>query len=348
MRDSSNLDPGSPPDSTNAHNPRRYSTPIPAPVSWIIGRDREVDAALRLIRDSNARIITLTGPGGVGKTRLGLLVAQIVQRESPHDVAYVDLTSVQDPGYVSQAIADALTIRLSTGRELQLRLQEALRNHRMLLRAGQLRTSSRCRHGSHSVAYVLPGIKHPRDVSIIFVSRECINNSDSVGRVRLDSRSRDIMIGDNHLEEPIFEMPQPDGAPRSASPASGTSRIRAPAPTALCRASLRCDSSIRSKQGQGEIGNGPTDWRVSLGEHRHAYDANRDVANRCLIRRRYRLRERKRRPHRLVPVDAAQTDDSGHATDGDRPRSACAFDHRDCIGRRATDSPALHVESQGK
>ncbi|MEZ4495333.1 MAG: hypothetical protein R2845_00800 [Thermomicrobiales bacterium] len=46
-----------------------------------------------------------------------------------------------------------------------------------------------------------------------FVLREWINKSDSVGRVRLDPRSRDIVIGDNHREESVFEMPQPNGAP---------------------------------------------------------------------------------------------------------------------------------------
>lgn len=112
---------------------QHLSTPIPAPVSSLIGRQQEVAAAIELIGDPAVRLITFTGPGGVGKTRLALHVARTIQLDSSDDVAYVELAAVRDWRHVPQTIAQTIGIRLSNDRPAQQRLQEVLRDRSLLL-----------------------------------------------------------------------------------------------------------------------------------------------------------------------------------------------------------------------
>lgn len=133
MLDPSTREVRTPPRTVTSLNRQQYSTPIPAPVSSLIGRGPEIEAALHLIRDPGVRLITLTGPGGVGKTRLALHLARMVQLEAAGDVAYVELAPVGEPAAVLPTIARALSIRLADDRPAQRRLEEALHNHTILL-----------------------------------------------------------------------------------------------------------------------------------------------------------------------------------------------------------------------
>lgn len=112
---------------------QHYSTPIPAPVSSIIGRSREINLALRLIRDPDVRLLTLTGPGGVGKTRLALHVARTIQAGSLQNVAYVELGAVSDAQSIPQTIAQALDIREVPDLPIQAQIKDVLHDHSLLL-----------------------------------------------------------------------------------------------------------------------------------------------------------------------------------------------------------------------
>ena len=84
----------------------------------LVGREREVTAVSDLLRQPAVRLVTLTGPGGVGKTRLALAVAEAVTEDFPDGLWFVPLASIRDPGLVLSAIARVLDVRETGHRSL--------------------------------------------------------------------------------------------------------------------------------------------------------------------------------------------------------------------------------------
>ena len=78
---------------------------LPVPLSGLTGRQRELTLAVELLRAH--RLLTLAGPGGVGKTRLAVAVAQALVDEQPDGVLFVDLSGIRDPSLVMAAIGEA-------------------------------------------------------------------------------------------------------------------------------------------------------------------------------------------------------------------------------------------------
>lgn len=108
------------PDATDTASPSAatgISLPPPTPPGALIGRERDVDQVVSRLR-SDARLVTLTGPGGTGKTRLAAAVAQALQTTFAGNVAFVQLAAVTDPSRVLQTIARALDVPEAEGRSV--------------------------------------------------------------------------------------------------------------------------------------------------------------------------------------------------------------------------------------
>ena len=113
--------------------PVRLSSALPLPLTSLLGRKREVAAVCTLLARPEVRFLTLTGTGGVGKTRLALQIATEVQERFTDGVCFVSLAPLQNSTLVLPTIVQALSLQGSSTRSPLERLQAALRERHLLL-----------------------------------------------------------------------------------------------------------------------------------------------------------------------------------------------------------------------
>lgn len=112
------------PDTTPRHN-------LPLQLTSFIGREKEITEVKRLL--GGTRLLTLSGVGGSGKTRLATMVASQVLNEYEHGIWLVDLAPLHDPGLIPSAVASVFNLGQDAGQPVQEALNNYLRSKRLLL-----------------------------------------------------------------------------------------------------------------------------------------------------------------------------------------------------------------------
>ena len=150
----------------DAHN-------LPATLTSFVGRAPAMAAVLRLL--DTARLLTLTGPGGCGKTRLALHVARTLLGRYAHGVWLVELAALDDPTLVFQGVATVLGLREEAGQPLAATVTAALRPRHLLL------VLDNCEHlvaACAAVAALL--VRECPDLRILTTSREALGITGEV------------------------------------------------------------------------------------------------------------------------------------------------------------------------
>src|SRR5690606_5856272 len=101
---------------------------LPVPMTSLVGRENEVATIVALLRDAGTRLLTLTGPGGTGKTRLAIEAARALVPHYNGGVAFVNLAPVTDPRLIVSAVAHVLGVRESADRSLLDAIADHLRS----------------------------------------------------------------------------------------------------------------------------------------------------------------------------------------------------------------------------
>ena len=149
---------------------KRPSHNMPLALTSFIGREREIAEVRRLLLlEDKDRLLTLTGPGGCGKTRLALAVASEVVEEFEDGVWWVELASLSDPNLVPQAVASVLGVREASGRSLTHMLAHHLKPKKTLL------VLDNCEHLVESCTAFADALLHAcPNLRILVTSREAL------------------------------------------------------------------------------------------------------------------------------------------------------------------------------
>ena len=149
--------------------PTQLKANLPIPLTSIIGREHELRAIIQQLQDPRCRLLTLIGPGGVGKTRLALEVAHQPNETFKNGVCFVSLVGTSAPEFIVPAIADALGFVFSGATELTTQLFNYLKEHQFLLVLDNLE------HLLDGIELLDELLEHAPGVKLLTTSREPLN-----------------------------------------------------------------------------------------------------------------------------------------------------------------------------
>jgi len=143
-----------------------HRTNLPIPATPFLGRQHELEGALALARQETQRLLTLTGPGGTGKTRLALQIAAELADEFPGGVFWTPLASLRDAALVPSAVAHALGVEEEGSPDVAQSIASSIASRTLLL-------VDNCEHVLDGVARVVsPVLGSTDELHVIATSRE--------------------------------------------------------------------------------------------------------------------------------------------------------------------------------
>jgi predicted ATPase/DNA-binding CsgD family transcriptional regulator len=160
---------GQPSDTSEAENPVILpASRLPAELSRFVGREDQVAECCALLLEK--RLVTLTGAGGIGKSRLAIHVARCAEGKSPDGVYLVELAALENPSLVPHAVSTALRLAERAGDSTTDVLIQAIGSHKLLL---VLDDCERVVGAAGELAYQL--LRSAPHLAILATSREPLN-----------------------------------------------------------------------------------------------------------------------------------------------------------------------------
>ena len=141
------------------------TAPLPLSPTALLGRDADVQTLRHWLTDPTARVITLIGPGGVGKTRLALEIARSISDEGNTRVLFVSLAAIRDSEFVGPAIAEALALSDVAPGDLPRRASIACGDHPTLM------VLDNCEHVLDAAPLVAAVVRSATSLRLLATSR---------------------------------------------------------------------------------------------------------------------------------------------------------------------------------
>ncbi len=152
-----------------ASPPEQPRSNLPTPLTPLIGREHEAAMIVQQLLDPSCRLLTLTGPGGVGKTRLALQAADKIQNVYPQGAFFVPLAGTASSEFILPAIAETVGFIFTGAENLQVQLFHFLRGKCLLLVLDNLE------HLLRGVEILSDLLQQCPEVKILATSREPLN-----------------------------------------------------------------------------------------------------------------------------------------------------------------------------